>query len=319
MKKHIYSILILCAFAITATAQTGMQRTPKGALYTIFTHNTGDKIKLNDVITMQVVQKTGKDSVLFSSYTANHPVKLQVQPSQSLADMMEVFPLLALNDSALVKVPTDSIFKGHEESRPPFLTTGTFLNFYIKIVKIQSLNDAITERNAETAAVKTAEITNAAKYIADNKLIVKTTPSGLKYFITKTAIKPRPLNGDTVAVNYTGKLLNGQVFDSSVAADAAKAGLQQPGRTYEPIKFALGEGKVIKGWDEGLLLLREGEKATFIIPSSLAYGEQASGPIPPFSTLIFNVELVSVKRIPHAFPTKKPLVTTHHPLTKKKR
>jgi len=321
MKKYIYSLLIFCVLASTANAQTNLQRTPEGAQYLIFTHSPGNKIQVNDVITMDVVQKTDKDSVLFSSYVTGHPGKVQVQAPQDATDLsgkvfMEVFPLMAANDRVLVKIPTDSIFKGHEESRPPFLPAGSYINFYIKVEKVQSLNDAIAERNADMAAMHTAETAAVAKYIADNKLIVKTTPSGIKYFITKTAIKPRPLNGDTVSVNYTGKLLNGTVFDSSVAAVAAKAGLQQDGRTYEPFKFALGHGDVIKGWDEGLLLLHEGEKATFIFPSSLAYGEQGSGPIPPYSPLVFDVELVHVKRIPHPL-AKKPLVKKHHPVAKK--
>jgi FKBP-type peptidyl-prolyl cis-trans isomerase FkpA len=320
MKKYIYSVVLLCLVTIAANAQSTMQRTPKGALYTIYTPNTGDKIKINDVITLQAIQKTDKDSVLSSTYTLGHPIKLQVQAPQSVTDMMEIFPLLTVGDSVLVKVPADSVFKGHEESRPLFLPFGSYIDFVIKIVKVESLTDAIAERNAELAKVKTDEVTKANKYIADNKLVLKTTPSGLKYVITKASLKSRPLNGDTVLVNYTGKLLNGQVFDSSIAAIAQQAGLQQPGRTYEPIKFPLGAGQVVKGWDEGLLLMNEGAKATFVIPSDLAYGEQGAGNgiIPPFSTLVFDVELVSVKRIKHAPAAAKKTPLVHHTAAKKK-
>ncbi len=295
-----------------------MQRTAKGVQYIIFTHNSGDKIKENDVITLDVVQKTDKDSLISSTYTMGHPIKIQVQPSQALTDMMDIFPLLALNDSVLVKMPSDSVFKGHEDSRPPFFPAGSHINFIIKVQKIQSLSDAIAERNADIAKVRANESADAAKYIADNKLVVQTTPSGLKYVITKTSIKPKPLNGDTVMVNYAGKLLNGQLFDSNIEAVAKASGMDQPGRTYEPIKFPVGTGQVIKGWDEGLLLLHEGEKAIFIIPSSLGYGDEGSGPIPPASTLVFDVELVGVKRIKHApvAPVKKPLHKKHYPVKK---
>src|SRR5437868_5142843 len=108
--KYILLILVLTV-AVNANAQTEMQHTPKGALYHIYTNNTGEKIKLNDVITFQFIQKTDKDSVLFSTYAAGHPVQVQIQPSQNVADLMEVFPLLTLQDSALVKVPADSVFK----------------------------------------------------------------------------------------------------------------------------------------------------------------------------------------------------------------
>jgi FKBP-type peptidyl-prolyl cis-trans isomerase FkpA len=308
MMKYILFILAL-TIVVKANAQTEMQHTPKGAAYQIFTPNTGDKIKLNDVITFQFIQKTDKDSVLFSTYAAGHPVQAQIQPSQNVGDLMEIFPLLALNDSALVKIPTDSIFNDHEDQRPAFLPKGSFLNFTLKIVKVQSLDEAIAERNAAAAKVKDEEVVNATKYITDHKLVLKTTVSGLKYVITKPSLKRKVLKGDTVLVNYAGRDLNDKVFDSSIEAVAKTAGLNQPGRTYEPIQVIVGTGGVIPGWDEGLLLLNEGSKATFVVPSSLAYGAQGAGDdIKPYSTLVFDVEVVKLKPIKHPVAAKKHLV-----------
>jgi FKBP-type peptidyl-prolyl cis-trans isomerase FkpA len=307
MMKYILFILAL-TIVVKANAQTEMQHTPKGAAYQIFTPNTGDKIKLNDVITFQFIQKTDKDSVLFSTYAAGHPVQAQIQPSQNVGDLMEIFPLLALNDSALVKVPTDSIFKGHEDQRPAFFPKGSFLNFTLKIVKVQSLDEAIAERNAAAEKVKEEETVNATKYIADHKLVLKTTASGLKYVITKPSLKRKVLKGDTVLVNYAGRSLDDKVFDSSIESVAKTAGLNQPGRTYEPIQVIVGTGGVIPGWDEGLLLLNEGSKATFVVPSALAYGAQGAGDdIKPYSTLVFDVEVVKLKPIKHPVAVKKPL------------
>jgi len=89
--------------------------------------------------------------------------------------------------------------------------------------------------------------------------------------------------GDTLAVHYVGTLPDGQVFDSSIARG-------------EPIVFTLGVGQVIKGWDEGVRGMREGGKRTLVISPSYAYGDQAVGPIPPNSTLTFQVELVKVEK-----------------------
>jgi len=121
-------------------------------------------------------------------------------------------------------------------------------------------------------------------------------------------------------VNYVGRTLDDKVFDTNIETIAKSAGTDQEGRTYEPFQFVVGAGGVIPGWDEGLLLLNEGSKATFVIPSGLAYGEQGSGPIAPFSTLIFDVELIKIKPIKHiiAKPAlKKPL--HKKPLHKKKK
>ncbi|HZX57778.1 MAG TPA: FKBP-type peptidyl-prolyl cis-trans isomerase [Mucilaginibacter sp.] len=322
MKKIALLMVLLAAITIKvrAQAQDEFARTPKGDLCKKLTNNPGDKIKLNDVVTFDIIQKTEKDSLLGSTYMMGHPVKIQIQPSQNASDMMDVFPLLAAQDSAYVKVPTDSLFKGHEDQRPAFLPKGSFLVYLVKIHKIQSLNDAIAERNKGLDSMRVAETTAEGKYIADNKLTPKTTPSGLKYFITKSSLKPKPRVGDTILVNYTGHTLDGKVFDSSVAADAAKAGLNQPGRNYEPLQFVVGTGAVIKGWDEGWLLINEGAKAEFIIPSNLAYGSEGSGDIGPFATLVFDVELVKIKPIKHpvaAKPAAKKGVVKKHTTVKK--
>lgn len=311
MKKLSIYIFLFCFGVATAVAQPGYLHTTQGAAYRILAPGNGVKIKQGDVVTFHVIQKTDKDSVLFSSYTTGHPVQIQVQSSQNVADLMDVFPQLAVNDSVLVKVPADSVFKGHENARAPFLPKGSHINYLLKIVKVQSLNEAMADMNAALEKRKQAEAAETNKYIADHKLMVKTTPSGLKYVITRASMRRKPIVGDTLLVNYTGRLLSGKVFDSSVQADAMAAGLQQPGRTYEPLQLVVGKGQVIQGWDEGLLLLNEGSKATLIIPSNLAYGANGAGDIPPYSTLLFDVELVKIKPIKRVPAPVVKKTTTH--------
>jgi FKBP-type peptidyl-prolyl cis-trans isomerase len=289
------SIILISSLFIVVKGQD--KKTAQGLSYKIFTDNSGEKIKVNDVITFNFTQKTEKDSVLFSSYQAGRPVKIQVQPSKNLSDLMDFFTLLSVKDSAMVKVPTDSIFKTSESERPAFLPKGSALFFSIKIENVQSMDAAIAEEKQKAEKLQLDEKSSLAKYLADKHLIdAKTTASGLKYLVVKPSVKRKPLAGDTVVVNYTGRTIEGKVFDSSIEAEAKKAGLDQPGRTYEPIDFVVGQGQVIKGWDEGLLLLNEGSKAQFIIPSDLAYGPRGAGEdIKPYSSLVFDVELIKVK------------------------
>ena len=109
------------------------------------------------------------------------------------------------------------------------------------------------------------------------------TASGLEYIEMKAGTGAQAMAGKTVSVHYTGKLQDGTIFDSSVSRN-------------EPITFRLGVGQVIKGWDEGIALMRVGGKAQLVIPSALGYGENgAGGVIPPNATLVFDVELITVK------------------------
>lgn len=109
------------------------------------------------------------------------------------------------------------------------------------------------------------------------------TQSGLDFIEVEEGKGKKAEAGKTVAVHYTGKFQDGRVFDSSVSRG-------------EPIEFKLGAGQVIRGWDEGISMMRVGGKAQLIIPPDLAYGESgAGGVIPPNATLVFDVELVSVK------------------------
>jgi len=112
----------------------------------------------------------------------------------------------------------------------------------------------------------------------------QTTSSGLKYAILNKTDGVQPKLGDKVDVQYTGWLTDGKKFDSSY--DRGK-----------PFSFVLGKDGVIQGWLEGIQLLHEGEKAQFVIPSQLAYGQRGfPGVIPPGATLIFEVELVGVNK-----------------------
>ena len=110
-----------------------------------------------------------------------------------------------------------------------------------------------------------------------------TTPSGLKYtdLVVGTGASPKP--GQTVSVNYVGKLENGKQFDSSYDRG-------------QPYDFKIGTGVVIKGWDEGLMTMKVGGKRKLVVPGKLAYGPQGRPPnIPSNATLVFDVELMGVK------------------------
>lgn len=137
-------------------------------------------------------------------------------------------------------------------------------------------------QKAEADAAGAANLAAGEKFLAENKVKegVQTTESGLQYKVNTMGDGAKPAATDTVKVHYRGTLLDGTEFDSSYARN-------------EPISFALN--RVIAGWTEGVQLMPVGSKFTFYIAPELAYGAGGGGPIPPNSTLIFDVELLAIE------------------------
>jgi FKBP-type peptidyl-prolyl cis-trans isomerase FklB len=143
-------------------------------------------------------------------------------------------------------------------------------------------NKVVAQRQAEQQQAGDANKKAGEEFLAANKAKpgVVTLPDGLQYKILKEGTGPKPKASDTVTVNYRGTLIDGTEFDSS----------QKHGEAA-----TLGVGQVIKGWTEALELMPVGSKWQIYLPSDLAYGAQGAGPIGPNSTLVFDVELLSIK------------------------
>lgn len=181
--------------------------------------------------------------------------------------------------AAVEKAPGDKPVKDIVINKVVIFTKGSEYKNYDAAKIFNEGKDKIQENNKAYVAKKDAEI---AKKIEELKEGMQTTASGLMYKIVKQGSGKQPKAGDTVQVHYAGMLTNGQEFDNSF-------------KRGQPIEVPIGVGNLIKGWDEGILLLKEGDRAIFLIPSELGYGARgAGGVIPPNATLVFEVELVKV-------------------------
>ncbi|MBR5632238.1 MAG: FKBP-type peptidyl-prolyl cis-trans isomerase [Bacteroidales bacterium] len=199
-------------------------------------------------------------------------------------------------DSASFIVNIDSTFRYlyGQASLPAEFKSTDVMRFEIKVndffpekVYAQNFANDVKSRNDQRAAQlqndypeETAKAAkDLANYLAKNKIVAEPTASGLYYVVTEPGNGEKPEVGKPVTMHYTGKLLNGTVFDSSVERD-------------QPFQFVLGVGQVIPGWDEGVQLMSKGEKGILYIPYYLAYGEREAGTIPAYSNLMFEVELI---------------------------
>jgi FKBP-type peptidyl-prolyl cis-trans isomerase FkpA len=299
MKRKLM-FLSLAAIGL-ASCNGGYKKGDNGLLYNKYTDKSGPKAKEGDFLLVNMVIKNDADSVLFSTYEANRPQPLVLPKAQVGGDIFDGIKLLAEGDSASIKLSADSIFK--KTPKPPTFK-GKYVIYTVKIEKLipkGKMTDNVFQQTVTKfmmdmgQQMKAAEAGKIKKYIADKKLNVTKTDSGLYYVVNKPGTGPLPLVGDTVVVNYTGTLVNGKVFDSSIKEDAIKGKVPNAAaRPFAPIRVPVGQRKVIAGWDQGLLLLNKGSKATLVIPSSLAYGEQGNGPIGPFAPVIFDLEVIDI-------------------------
>lgn len=283
--KKLIALASLFVIVTTSFAQKiNYKKSDKGVRYSFVKSNKGAKIKLDDIVFLQIKYATDKDSVLFDSWKMGGPIQLKVSKPTFKGDLMDGLNLMTAGDSVLFLFSADSMFtKTFNMPLPEFIKPGSDLKFTVKIDRITT-EEILRADEIKIEKEKNMEEQKAIEqYIADNKLTPVTTPSGLKYVMYNEGTGAKAEAGKTVRVHYTGKLLNGTKFDSSYDRN-------------DPIEFKLGQGMVIKGWDEGIALLKEGGKALLIIPSNIAYGARgAGGVIPPFAPLTFEVELVSVQ------------------------
>jgi FKBP-type peptidyl-prolyl cis-trans isomerase len=246
------------------------------------------KLKDGDIITFDLVIKNGADSVLQDSRTEGQPSKGMIQAPQAgpgafKGTFENGLRLLSLGDSATILVPIDSLIKTVQAPLPPFLKPGTDLKYTVKVIKVQSKAEFEKEMAAQAAVAKQKAAVEIAKepaliaaYTAKSGKTFQKTASGLQYSIEKPGAGPSPQMGETWVVNYRGTFLNGKEFDKGSAAEM-------------PL------GQMIPGFNEALTLMKAGGKATFVIPSSIAYGDQPRGPIPANSVLVFELEVISKK------------------------
>jgi FKBP-type peptidyl-prolyl cis-trans isomerase FkpA len=260
---------------------------PSSIAYQLFPGGiAGVKAKTGDMITMHIKVKAG-DSTLFDSYALNEgkPVPAQIAKPQYNGDIMEVLTMLAAGDSAVFVVHQDSVMRNG--MKPPYLKPADKVNYFVKMVTIKDEAAYKAEQAIENEKAMSAENKLIDDYIAKKGLKkVQKTVSGLRYIITDYGKGETAKPGVKATMNYTGKFLDDKPFDSNVLPEF---------NHVSPFEFTLGQGQVIKGWDEGIQLLNKGSKATLIIPSPLGYGSRDSGPIKANSVLVFDVELVDFK------------------------
>ncbi len=263
----------------------GFSKTESGLYYKFYKKGTDTVTpKIGEYLDVVMLYGTD-DSVLFDSRNLPALEQMQIPMIASVfqGDIYEGLGMMHIGDSASFIMPADSVWFKLFKMRltPPGMDSVKYLTFDVKLNDILSEDTVRAREEVKRQKTMEKEAIDRAEFIARNYPDAKPTSSGLYYIRVKKGKGKKPVEGQKVKVHYTGKFLDGTVFDSS--KDRGK-----------PIEFTIGKGQVIPGWDEGISMMRKGGKAVLVIPSDLAYG-QGRGKIPPYSTLVFDVELVDIQ------------------------
>ncbi len=238
--------------------------TASGLKVKITEKGTGKKVMNGDKVTVHYTGMLLNGKKFDSSKDRNQPFSFPVGRGQVIPGWDEGLQLLNIGDKAVLTIPPNLGYGagGAGEAIPPNST----LVFEIEVLD----------------AIEMPKPKPAVPFVVDGLDTVK-MQSGLRFIKVESGTGVKAQQGKYVSVHYTGYLMDGKKFDSSVERG-------------EPLQFQLGRGMVIKGWEEGIELMHVGDKMRFIIPSELGYGERgAAGAIPPNATLIFDCELVGIE------------------------
>lgn len=300
MKKNLMFMAVaamLCSGTIAACTEKipyeGYTKTSSGLYYRFYNQNEGPTPQKGELIDLTMTCVVNDTTTIIPLM----PNTMQLIDPLFPGDIFEGLAMTHVGDSVSFIVNIDSTFRtffGQPTLPPQFISTDV-MRFDLRIDDIYPEADyakrmaaknkkTVAERIAKMLADHPEESAQSAQaltdYLAKKKIVAEPTESGLYYVMTQEGNGEKPEVGQLVSVHYTGMLLDGTKFDSSVDRG-------------QPIQFPLGVGQVIPGWDEGIALMSKGEKGILYIPYYLAYGERGAGDlIKPYDNLMFEVELV---------------------------
>ncbi|MDA3911465.1 MAG: FKBP-type peptidyl-prolyl cis-trans isomerase [Bacteroidales bacterium] len=261
------------------TADSGLQY----QLHESFPNN--EKPGIDDVVVLDLIYETTDGNLLFDSHDSDRTymrtIKGATHPGGSLEDGLN---MMNIGDSASFKINAQDFFRFtlRQENLPENVSPNDYIIVHVRMKNMLKKEEYSNQLDKNYHASEEMELELLENYLKITNVTVEPTESGLYYVPIQAGSGDKAKSDDKVSVHYTGSLISGKVFDSSIGKS--------------PIQFTLGKGQVIPGWDEGIAMMKKGEKAKLIIPSKLAYGKRGKGEnILPYSTLVFDVELINIQ------------------------
>ncbi len=281
MKKNNLVLLTLFLFLFSCSNTEVNNKNVKSTLqYKFYIENQNNpKPQIGDVLSVELAC-IYKDSLLYKSSDNYKDLRIIYNNQGNKSVLQDVFSLMHKDDSIAIILPSDTIrrFLGIE-SFPIYIPEDDMMQLNIKLLDFMSQSEF--KNNMEQ--IKQRHIENADnlinQYVKNNNINVAPSASGLYYIETKTGNGKNPEFGEKVQIHYIAKFLNGNVIDNS---------------TDTIIEILLGKNQIFPGMEEGIMNMKKAGKASFIVPYDLAFGEEGSSLIPPYTPLLIEVELIDI-------------------------
>lgn len=292
MKKQFKSAILMAIAALTVVAcgpksdLPGYTKTKSGLHYKFEQQNKGEQqVQMGDVLVAEVLMRFNDDT-LFANI-GNPQRMFKVIDGAFEGDLPEGLMMMHKGDKAIFAIDADQMATIYGPNMPPAYRAGQGDKLYYEVNLVDIVTAEEIQAEEETFRQNMQEAQEAEpelikKYIEENNITVQPNENGLYVIVNKKGNGAKIEAGKTVAMHYTGRLLDGTKFDSSYDRNA-------------PLTYVVGQQSLIRGWEDGVMGQTAGSKLTLVIPSALAYGERGAGNnIPPYSPLTFEIEIVSV-------------------------
>jgi hypothetical protein len=286
LRNSILFIFIIFLFSCKSKSDVdGYTKTKTGIYFKLLQiGEKNKKSKIGDYITCHILYYTGNDSLFFDAIR-----NIKYTPSPFPGSIQECFSMLSESDSASFFINADNFFnKTINAPLPKFLPPSSYMKVNIKLLTIRSAVQYQKEKQEFLSWVSDLgqyEQLALLNFIEQEQIDVNPSQTGIYRIDISKGTGKQVEKNDTVTVNYEGRFLNGKIFDSTK-------------KRNEPFQFVFGtEMQVIKGLEEAIGRMKQGDHALFIMPSKMAFGENgsSSGAIPAFTSVVFNVEILEVK------------------------
>ena len=280
-----YFNLFIIATIFFSSCTNNVKELENGVSLKYFKNGSGDFVENGEIIMFNLQYFDNEGNEQFRSQP-NEPVLQQKDSLWENIPFLNIISTLKEGDSVFFQLSLDQFLGFIPGANYPDSLGSELMSFYAGIEDIMTREEFENYQKEQYEKMKmnddqqlSIDLELIDNYLKENNIEAIKTESGLRYVVQKEGEGRNAAPGDNVSVHYTGMLLNGEVFDSSLER--------------QPLSFTLGQGMVIQGWDEGISYFNKNAKGTIYIPSYLGYGARgAGGAIPPNAVLVFEIELI---------------------------